>query len=174
MNKLVHPPARCCLFVLTLCFALGRSALSDESPSVGVGPTSAITIDLSSEGEVPIDRSAQLFAAAGTRESRPLTSVQWEAVRLVHRPLYFEDEAVERNGQYRPVVQPIISAAHFFGRIPALPYLMAGQPPGTCVYPLGMTRPGSCVEPYYRQWPRSAKGGLTEAGVMAGLIFLIP
>jgi hypothetical protein len=100
--------------------------------------------------------------------------VPWEAADLAHHPLYFEDEAVERNGQYRPLVQPALSAAHFFGRIPALPYLMASQAPQSCVYPLGAVRPGSCVEPYYRQWPKTTAGGVAEAGVMTGLFFLIP
>jgi len=125
-------------------------------------------------GELPADRSQELFSEGLHDRPRPITNVQWEATNLAHRPLYFEDEAVERNGQYRPFIQPAVSAAHFFGRVPALPYMMANQWPHSCVYSLGSIRPGSCVEPYRRQWPLSANGALTETGVVTGLFFLIP
>jgi hypothetical protein len=157
-----------------LCLIVGKAVLGDESGVTEKSPGTGITIDLIPQGEVPVDRSDQLFHTADNDQPRLLTSVHWEAAGLVHQPLYFEDEAVERNGQYRPLLQPFMSAAHFFGRVPALPYLMAAQSPRSSVYSLGMTRPGSFVEPYYRQWPRSSTGGLTEAGVVAGLIFLIP
>lgn len=145
-----------------------------QSPSTGAAQDRNLTVKSGIPGELPEDKSLGLFSEGTVDRPRPLTTVQWESANLAHRPLYFQDEAVERNGQYRPFIQPVVSAAHFFGRVPALPYMMANQRPNSCAYPLGAIRPGSCVEPYRRQWPLSADGGLTEAGVVTGLLFLIP
>jgi len=155
------------LALVILPFWLAQSTLGQADERI-------LTVKSEIFGELPMDRSADLFTDGVHQRNQPLMSVHWESAGLAYRPLYFEDEALERNGQYRPFIQPAISAAHFFGRVPALPYMMANQRPNSCVYPLGSIRPGSCVEPYRRQWPLSANGGLTEAGVVTGLFFLIP
>ncbi len=133
------------------------------------------------DGELPPDYAAMRFAKAGESHHYEGASrnwgdsaFRWEAAAMRHGPLYFEDVNLERHGHTAGVLQPAVSAAHFFGRVPALPYLMGARPPRDCIYTLGHYRPGTCA-PYERHWPPvSVRGGLLEAGVATGLIFLIP
>ena len=53
------------------------------------------------------------------------TTYMWKASALCHKPLYFEDEALERYGHsWGPCLDPIVSGAHFFCKLPVLPYCM--------------------------------------------------
>ena len=64
----------------------------------------------------------------------------WTASGLCHRPLYFEDEQLERYGHSRrPLVQAVMSPAKFFLTFPVLPYEMGLYPPRECIYTLGTT-----------------------------------
>lgn len=100
----------------------------------------------------------------------------WVPTNMVHRPLYFEQVNLERYGySVGPCLQPIVSGAHFFAVIPALPYKMAVQCPTECVYTLGHYRPGDCGVP--RRWHRPGwrwSAAAVEVGTVAGLILLIP
>jgi hypothetical protein len=71
-------------------------------------------------------------------------------------------------------MQPAASAAHFFGTIPLLPYCMAVDCPGECIYALGHYRPGNCNPKRYIWPPCSPRAILAEGGVWTGLVFLIP
>ena len=133
------------------------------------------------EGDVPNDYAATAFAQY-SKDSHYLlpargwetTPFQWDAPALCHRPLYFEEINLERYGYSVGLLQPGVSAAHFFGSVVALPYKTWAEPPHQCVYTLGHYRPGSCV-PYRYHYPRFSPGaGLWQAGVVTGLIFLIP
>ncbi len=74
------------------------------------------------------------------------TTFTWKATGVCHRPLYFEDVQLERYGHsWNPVVQPFMSAAHFFISIPLLPYKMGLNPPNECIYTLGYYRPEQFV-----------------------------
>jgi len=74
------------------------------------------------------------------------TTFTWKASALCHKPLYFEERALERyghsNGRIR---QPLVSAAHFFLNLATVPYQMGLHPPFECQYALGYYRPGSCA-----------------------------
>jgi hypothetical protein len=99
----------------------------------------------------------------------------WKASGLCHKPLYFEDIQLERYGHScGPLLQPIASGAHFFLTVPILPYKMGLEPPDECMYTLGYYRPGSCAPYMLDPIPLSVRAGLAEAGVVTGLIFLIP
>ena len=99
----------------------------------------------------------------------------WTASALCHKPLYFEEEQLERYGHSAgPYVQPIVSGAHFFATIPLLPYKMGINPPDECQYALGYYRPGNCAPYLVSPFPLSVRGGLIQAGVATGLVFLIP
>lgn len=100
---------------------------------------------------------------------------RWSATRLCHGPLYFEEVNLERYGyQCRPCLQPFVSGAHFFLTVPALPYKMTVHPPNECIYTLGHYRPGSRV-PWRRNLPPwDARAAAVQAGVVVGLVFLIP
>jgi hypothetical protein len=106
----------------------------------------------------------------------PMLSYYWDATCLGYRPLYFEEINLERYGYgcCCQCLQPAVSAAHFFGTIPALPYCMAAHCPCECEYTLGHYRPGSCP-PRRCNWPSCMPlAAATEAGVMTGFVFLIP
>ena len=46
-----------------------------------------------------------------------MTTFTWTASALCHKPLYFEHVELERYGHSGgPFIQPVMSAAHFFGR----------------------------------------------------------
>lgn len=102
-------------------------------------------------------RSQPSIAASAVRTSAGMSgydaewmhsSYAWVTPTFYHRPLYFEQPNLERYGiGKRRVLQPVYSAAHFFGSIGLLPYKLLTQHPGEHVYTLGNNRPGDCV-PY--------------------------
>jgi hypothetical protein len=99
----------------------------------------------------------------------------WHASALCHKPLYFEEVQLERYGHTAgPIRQPIISSAHFFLNIAALPYNMAISPPKECEYALGYYRPGSCAPWMIPPIPLSLRGAAAETGAVLGAVFLIP
>ena len=103
------------------------------------------------------------------------TIYTWKASGLCHKPLYFEDVALERYGHsHNPIIQPFASAAHFFCSVPLLPYKMGLNPPEECVYTLGYYRPGSCAPYLIDPIPLSLRGALFQAGAIVGGVVLIP
>ncbi len=83
----------------------------------------------------------------------PEVTYMWKASALCHKPLYFEDVHLERYGHsWGPYLDPLVSGAHFFTRLPALPYCMGLKTPNECVYSLGYYRPGNCA-PYLIEQP---------------------
>lgn len=141
-----------------------------------------LTLDIRpEEGELPRDFAAAKFLDAGEvrhvpgiNRPWPLYEFSWEASAVCHRPLYFEEVNLERYGYSYGFLQPILSGAHFFGRVPALPYLMTAEPHRDCVYTLGHYPPGSYA-PYHIHYPPiSLRAAAVEAAVISGLIFAIP
>lgn len=111
------------------------------------------------------------FAGRGWRHSL----APWEASALCHRPLYFEEVALERYGHsLGAVVQPVLSAAHFFGTLPALPYKMTLEPPRECVFALGYYRPGSAAPHLRYRIPFRVDAALVEAAAATGVVFILP
>jgi len=99
----------------------------------------------------------------------------WQASALCHKPLYFEEVQAERYGHVTgPLTQPMISGAHFFLNIAALPYKMAINPPMECQYALGYYRPGSCAPWMIPPVPLSLRGAVAETGFVLGAINVIP
>jgi hypothetical protein len=120
-------------------------------------------------GECPISDDRPV-----TRNFQPSTFT-WTASALCHKPLYFEEVQLERYGHTAgPIKQPILSGAHFFLNIAALPYKMAINPPMECQYPLGYYRPGDCAPWHIPPIPISLRGAAAEAGAWVGGIFIIP
>lgn len=98
----------------------------------------------------------------------------WEAPAYCHRPLYFEDENLERHGRSFGLLQPAASVAHFTGRGLAWPYLAGAFPHHECYYPLGRGQPGTNTPYHWYLPPASARGALYEAAVAAGLSYIVP
>ena len=89
------------------------------------------------------------------------TTYMWKASAMCHKPLYFEDEQLERYGHsFTPCFQPFVSGAHFFCTLPVLPYCMGVEPPCECVYALGHYRPGSCAPYMCNPVPLSLRGAV--------------
>lgn len=102
------------------------------------------------------------------------TNFTWTASNLCHNPLYFEQPGLERYGHTIGPLQPVLSGAQFLATIPALPMLMAIDPPNECVYALGYYRPGSCAPRKWSPIPYSTRGALATGGIATALVFLIP
>ncbi|HEY3394886.1 MAG TPA: hypothetical protein VGK58_19435 [Lacipirellulaceae bacterium] len=103
------------------------------------------------------------------------TTYLWKASALCHKPLYFEDEQLERYGHsFAPCCQPLISGAHFFCTLPVLPYCMGVSPPMECEYALGHYRPGSCAPYMINPVPISVRGALIQAGAVTGTAAVLP
>jgi hypothetical protein len=158
---------------------LRRHGLSDYDEK----PIGALTTNiLASRGELPANYAAARFDKQGVEfhtvgTSRPWMELvyDWEATSFCHGPLYFEEPNAERLGHTAGLAQPVVSGAHFFARIPALPYMIAAEPPAiTCTYTLGHDRPGSDAPFRYIRLPLSISGAAVQAGVVTGLVYLIP
>ncbi len=99
----------------------------------------------------------------------------WKASALCHKPLYFEERALERYGHSNgPWRQPVVSAAHFFLNLATVPYQMGIHPPFECQYALGYYRPGSCAPWMVPAIPISPRGALYQTGAVLGGVFLLP
>lgn len=99
----------------------------------------------------------------------------WKASDLCHKPLYFEDEQLERYGHSAgPVLQPIKSTAHFFVRLATWPYQKGIHPCNECQYALGFYRPGNCA-PWLCDPVPISLAGATHMGVTAtSAAFILP
>lgn len=105
----------------------------------------------------------------------PDTMMPWLASNFYHYPLYFEDPALERYGHTHGfLVQPFASAARFSGQLVLLPYQMTIDPILKPTYTLGWYRPGDVAPKLRYQIPWNFKAAMVEAGVVTGLVFLIP
>jgi hypothetical protein len=105
----------------------------------------------------------------------PQTTYMWKAAGLCHKPLYFEQVALERYGHsWGPYTQPIMSGVHFFGTLPILPYMMGLQTPNECVYSLGYYRPGNCAPYLVGGMPFTWRAAGFELGAATGIAFTIP
>jgi len=103
------------------------------------------------------------------------TTYTWKASALCNKPLYFENYQMERYGHsFGPVIDPVVASAHFFGSALILPYKMGVETPCECVYDLGYYRPGSCAPHTIDGFPISVRGAALQAGVVGGLIWVLP
>jgi hypothetical protein len=157
--------------------------IGEVSTSVAM-PRGQFDPDVPDQDERPrLPRAHELFAREGTQlhgeggirfRPWPEQVSLWDAPGIATHPLYFEEVYVERYGYSFGLAQPVVSAAHFFGRIPALPYLMTVDPPLRCVYTLGHYRAGSCAPLAHDVPPFDPLAAAVQGGVVTGLVFLIP
>ncbi len=125
-------------------------------------------------------------------DSRPwlLSTYEWEAPSTRHLPLLFEEPNLERQGytygfrtywcgkegavHVPECLQPFVSAAHFFGRVPLIPYNCGVDDPCEPVYTLGVDRPGTPALYRRHYLPLSLKGAIYQAGATVGLLYILP
>ncbi len=189
-----------CLLAAVMVIALGTTARGDlvnpfrhasasgqaeqiATPEADDGeflPMRKLGVDISlPKGEVPTGvaepRLVTTPLAGQLPRPWPTLTYHWKAPGTFHQPLYFEEINAERYGySCNWVAQPFISTAHFFGTIPALPYLKGANCPWECQYTLGHYRAGSCPPDRFHCWPVSRLGALSEVGNAAWLIVVLP
>jgi hypothetical protein len=147
--------------------------------------TSTDQIDIDTEpppGPLPSDAFAELVPAS-RRELVPAqptrgwgqVSLAWMPSEIVHYPLYFDDQALERYGQtVCPAIQPILSGAYFFGTFPIVPYKIGLDRTHDCVSTAGYVRAGNCAPPVCERLPLELDAALFESGTWVGFLFLFP
>lgn len=110
-----------------------------------------------------------------TPRSWPEITYNWRASALCHKPLYFEQDQLERYGHsWGPYLQPIMSGVHFFTSVPILPYKMGIESPNECIYALGHYRPGDCAPYMIEPIPFTWRAAFYQAGFVTGTAFAIP
>lgn len=158
-------------------FAVGGGFVQEPCPEMSeFKKIGAITnVIAASPGDLPKECIIDDRVEAPMNHPWCRTVYTWKASGLCHKPLYFEEEALERYGHSTgPVSQPFVSAAHFFGTIPVLAYKMGMDPPGECKYALGYYRPGSCAPYIVPGVPISARAVAAETAAVLGLIYILP
>jgi len=140
-----------------------------------IKPISKLSTDITSlHGELPKDCPWGNDRRFTARAWHPLTYT-WTASALCHKPLYFDDEHLERYGHMLgPWLQPIVSHGRFFVNVLILPYEMGLEPPNECMYALGYYRPGSCAPYYLDPIPLSVRASLFEASAWTAGAIIIP
>jgi hypothetical protein len=158
-----------------------------ELPQHGLAPISALGAGIAppaepdGNDELPPDEAAKEFAnwptisyRAGAYNGVQAWTLPRPSATFCHRPLYFEELNLERYGRSAGVLQPVVSAARFFATIPTLPYQSVARHPDVCYYPCH-PYPAGRPAPWVRELPPlDGPAGLAQAGVIVGLIFLIP
>jgi hypothetical protein len=106
----------------------------------------------------------------------PKTTYTWKASALCHKPLYFEDDGLERYGHsWGPLgFEDAQTCIHFFGDLVLLPYMVGVYTPGECDYDLGYYRPGDCAPWIADPFPLSCRGLVTGAIGYSGVAALLP
>ena len=152
----------------------------EEASRKWLRPMAKIQVNIKlSPGPTPMDCTGPVFDASaglpGGRSEGCFTEFQWCPTNLYYGPLYFEDTPLERYGQTPcPVLQPAISAAHFFTVFPTLPYRMGIDEPCERVYTLGYYRAGSPTPCLRQRLPFEWDAAILEAGAWVTGVFALP
>ncbi len=140
---------------------------------------SELTVDIAPNTEGVLPKECPLQHEDYTLRSWAPATYTWNASGLCHKPLYFEQVAMERYGhtpslRCGPLLAPIVSGAHFFATVPILPYKMGVNPPWECQYSLGYYRPGSCAPYIIPPVPLSVRGAAVQGVVVTGAVVAFP
>lgn len=138
---------------------------------------SEISLDITSKAdELPSDCSTELFNGSGHAGFLAADQIVfWKASELSYQPLYWEQARLERYGQsYGPLLQPVLSGAHFLCTFPIIPYKIGLDRPCDRIYSLGYFRPGSCAPRVRPRLPWEWDAALFQAGSLTGAILLLP
>ena len=114
-----------------------------------------------------------------TRGALVAAGYQWhpspDGLQFCYQPLYFEEVNLERYGRSFGILQPAVSAAAFWGRVPLLPYMAFARPARRCTMHAHWTLPGYKI-PQWEPQPivPSVHGSAAEVAAIYGIILLIP
>ncbi|MEZ6122902.1 MAG: hypothetical protein R3C49_06960 [Planctomycetaceae bacterium] len=130
------------------------------------------------ELKVPEDQGAELYASFGSvYDSTPAVIPSGPArnwFQTYHQPLYFEDPNLERCGIHHGCLTDAVSLLWFFGRVPAVPYMVGSQPPCQCVPSLGDCPLCHAYDHTAYLPPPNVRGAVFQAVCTVGMVFLIP
>lgn len=156
---------------------LNRKNCEDELAMIKSDRISSVDVTIELEGIAGEDFPFECSLGDERLQPRmwPEITYTWKASALCHKPLYFEQNQLERYGHsWGPYLQPVMSGVHFFTSAPLLPYKMGIEPPNECIYALGHYRPGSCAPYIIEAIPFTWRAAFYEGGVITGISFVIP
>lgn len=155
-----------------------QESCSKELADLKASRIANIELSIDLEGEQGRDYPYECSIDDGTLyagRAWPEVTYMWKAAANCHKPLYFEQTQLERYGHsWGPCLQPVVSGAHFFTRLPVLPYCMGITPPNECIYPLGHYRPGNCAPYMIPAVPVTKRAVLFQAGATVGAAAILP
>lgn len=149
----------------------------------GLKPICDVRINITpTRGDLPADHAGPRFAEETTDLRWPgvcrpwgITPYCWDAPGSRHFALFFEETSLERYGWHWGCLQPVVSAGHFFGSAPLIPYKAVVNGGYCCpTFTLGHYRPGNCVPYQCHMLPLDAKAAAVQAGAVVGGIYLFP
>lgn len=95
-------------------------------------------------------------------------------IDFCYQPLLFEEINLERYGRSYGPIQPAVSFARFYSRVPMIPYMLVATRARTCTYHAHFTLPGYPAR-REREWGEFSTGGsLAEAAFLTGCLLVIP
>ena len=166
-----------------------RSTKEESSTPVASGrrPLTAIRL---ADSIVQLDESGQPLAKPEDSNPQQATSVPAEhhyvpapwhrshasrnTYPIRYQPLYFEDPNMERCGETGGCLTEFKSIAHFAGRIPLLPYMMASNSPHRCVRSLPDCPTCQQFGPEAYLPKPTVKAIAVQAAATVGAIYVIP
>jgi hypothetical protein len=152
------------------CDAAREHVMADKITSIQLGINNSGEEGLDYPFECVLD-NGDMYAGRHWDD----VTYMWKAAANCHKPLYFEQVQLERYGHsWGPCVQPLVSGAHFFTRLPVLPYCMGITPPNECIYPLGYYRPGNCAPYMIPAVPFTWRAAAFQAGATVGTAAFLP
>ncbi len=150
----------------------GRREIKNTGLTQALG-AAIVNLRFTGTGDLPFECTPEVVNF--NQRSWGCLTYTWKASALCHKPLYFEDMSLERYGHsWGPICDPVISAAHFFGTLPILPYKMGVDTPCECQYALGYYRPGNCAPYMIEPFPLSPRGAAVQAGIVVGAVSVLP
>lgn len=150
----------------------GRADIKNTGLTQALG-AQIVNLRYTGTGDLPFECTVE--ATNFNQRAWGCLTYTWKASALCHKPLYFEEMSLERYGHsWGPICDPVISAAHFFGTLPILPYKMGVDTPCECQYALGYYRPGNCAPYMIEPFPISPRGAAVEAGFVVGAAAVLP
>jgi hypothetical protein len=158
---------------------LQQDAQSLEAGQGELPPIQTLSINIQPPpGELPENSAAAMFARHPTIIVPPaqpgpeLKYTGWPRISgICNQPLYFEEPAAERYGITRPL-QPVRSAAHFYGSAFVLPVKLALHPPRELV--CNENYSPNPNRPWLRRHPIIRRTVSTGQAITYTAIFLMP
>ena len=148
------------------------SKLFASMESIDVGP--AAVQNSKPDSEITFPENVALTHLSAPQIAQPrgdVSKFMWAThSNPTHHPLYFEDIAAERCGIGHGHLTTWHSTAHFFGRIPLVPYMLTAQRPDNVVAVNTDCVPG---KPFNCQDIQS-RPALIEALAVTALVFIVP